>query len=786
MFFRILKKELKKKKGINLILFLFILLATVFVASSVNNILVVSNATEYCMDKGKVPDKYIYTFEQKGDRHLDDWLDHDGRDTYENYEKNESVVTTASNIKAFAGTDGDAYKVINTILIQSQWKTYMQVFDENQKKLKVSDDEIGMSETEMSRNGLKAGDTITLSFGDFTKTFTILAPIIDPAFGGDYIGMSRYIVSDAVYQEIVDTGAPVAYSYCVDTKDADNFERQQNKQGISVGVVLDRDMFAASYVISMIVAGILIVIGVCLIVISFLILRFTILFTLQRDFREIGIMKAIGIRNRGIKQIYLLKYFALSIVAVAIGGILSVPVSNAMIDGVAGNMMMQGGTANLGVNLVCSVAVLGVILLFCFLSTNRLNHFSVIEAIRSGQNGERFHKKSTFSLYKYRKIRVPFFLAANDIFSDIRRYLVLILTFAIGTILIILPLNTITSMSSPEMGKNFILDMDADFYLAANSSAENVATRMDEITAAMAEKGYDVSLNTMMMYSAGFYDEDEDDISQYIMMQPLGSDGDYIEMIDGKMPVLENEIAMSQKVLEKLKLSIGDKVHMKVNGEVFDMMITGSYQNFMQMGVSTIVSSKFDTKNLISTGSWYLQGKVNNRNVTDKTAFAAELAAKFPDLNVMDYIGAMNQQLGNTTTMLSSVKAGIVGLVCAINVLITVLMMKIFMMGETGQIAMLRSIGFSLRAVRKWQVWRMGIVLAIGVILGSALSTVLNNIVLRPIFGMMGATHMKIQVNALEAYILYPLLLLVVILIATVISTGSVRKMNLMEINNVE
>ena len=68
MLIRILKKDLKRKKGINFIVFLFMIMATVFVASSVNNILVVLSSTDYCMEKGKIPDVYICSYEQRNGR----------------------------------------------------------------------------------------------------------------------------------------------------------------------------------------------------------------------------------------------------------------------------------------------------------------------------------------------------------------------------------------------------------------------------------------------------------------------------------------------------------------------------------------------------------------------------------------------------------------------------------------------------------------------------------------------------------------------------------------------
>ena len=61
------------------------------------------------------------------------------------------------------------------------------------------------------------------------------------------------------------------------------------------------------------------------------------------------------------------------------------------------------------------------------------------------------------------------FLAVNDILSEIKKYLVLILTFAMGTLLIILSVNTLESLTSEEMAKNFALDTKADTFISIDT-----------------------------------------------------------------------------------------------------------------------------------------------------------------------------------------------------------------------------------------------------------------------------------------------------------------------------
>lgn len=60
MYLNILKKDLKRKKAMNIILLLFIVLATMFVSSSVNNIINVTTALDNYFEMANVPD-YLAT-----------------------------------------------------------------------------------------------------------------------------------------------------------------------------------------------------------------------------------------------------------------------------------------------------------------------------------------------------------------------------------------------------------------------------------------------------------------------------------------------------------------------------------------------------------------------------------------------------------------------------------------------------------------------------------------------------------------------------------------------------
>lgn len=792
MFFRILKKDLKRKKGINFILFLFMILATVFVASSVNNILVVSNATDYCMEKGKVPDQYIQVSEKEGQPHISDWLDGEGKKYISKYSKEENIELRSDNIKAFKGKDGKDYAIKNTIMLQKQWSNNMLIYNQDQKLMKLKDGEISMQQNEMDQNNLHVGDSIVLKFGELEKTFIIKEAMKDPAFGGDFIGITRYLVSDSDYDEIAATDTDITYNYCIYSDETKELMEQMGKQNFDIQVSVDGDLFGFAYIMSMVTAAVLIIVGVCLIIISFLILRFTIVFTLQEDYKEIGIMKAIGIKNFMIKKIYLVKYFALITFAAAIGCMLSIPASDFMLKSVAKKMMTEGGAANIGINILCSILVMIVVVLLCYLCTNKLRKFSAIEAIRSGETGERFKKKSKISLSKRKGLRPTIFMAVNDILSNLKRYSVLILTFLIGTVVIILPLNTITTMKSKEMVKNFALDPDADFYISpdcikkeidnTNDKAQ-VQKNINKIQKDIEDQGYEVNIQGAVYYNLSWYLKGSNEISQSTTFQELQENNHYVHYQRGVAPEQENEIAMSENMMKDMKVHIGDSVYTKVKNVEKEFIITGTYQNFQNLGKSIVLNPRIDFEDKDISFAWYYQGFFTDNH---SKASLDQLGDQLPQYKFSTAYDVLNDQLGDSLSDINTVKLLIVFIICIVNVLITILMMKIFIIGEKGQIALLRSIGFSVKSIRIWQTVRIGIVVLIAEVLGIGLSTLLNNITIAKLFAMMGATHIKIQINPLEVYLIYPLILLTVICGSALISSRAVRKLDIMEINNAE
>ena len=172
----------------------------------------------------------------------------------------------------------------------------------------------------------------------------------------------------------------------------------------------------------MITAGVFLIVSICLIIISLVLLKFTIGFTISEEYREIGVMKAIGIRNSKIQNLYMVKYLAMAIFGAVVGFFAGIPFGDMMKAQSAKNIVSGDGN-DIFVNLICSAGVVLIIALFCRISTRKVKKFTPVDAIRNGESGKRYKKKGLLSLSKSHT-RPVFFMAVNDILSGFRHFAV--------------------------------------------------------------------------------------------------------------------------------------------------------------------------------------------------------------------------------------------------------------------------------------------------------------------------------------------------------------------------
>ena len=384
---RMLLKDIKKGKTINTILCMFIIIATIFVASGVNNLVSVLTGLEYFMNKAEIEDVMFVTSGPGSKGAADEYLKNEKK--IESY-KIEDVIYLENTDILNAKTKEECKTRSGNNILESIDDLKINVFDKNNKKIeKVEKGHAYISAQFAEMNDYKVGDKIIVKLEGIEKELIYDGIAKDAFLGASLIGNVRIIVNE---EDIKDYKAndKIMNGYsgqCVYIK-TDNIK--DVKAGISkvshIAFSTDRDQLKGIYAVDMFAIFIFFILSICLIVISFFILRFSISFTISEEFREIGVMKAIGFKDTPIRKLYIAKYTFISIVSVSIGLILSIPFGNIVMQSLS-NKMYLGNDLGIILNVIGSIIVCIVVIGFAYLCTKRIKKLTPIDAIRSGMTG---------------------------------------------------------------------------------------------------------------------------------------------------------------------------------------------------------------------------------------------------------------------------------------------------------------------------------------------------------------------------------------------------------------
>lgn len=792
MLLRILKKDLKRKRTMNLILLLFIIMASAFLASSVNNLITISGAVDHFLEMAKTPDFIVVAAGNEGEEPMKAFLE--SCESVSEYDVMElhTLLDGEIEIAACAQDPGKhEYKKGNTVAVGTVPANFMKVFDEEGELFGLNPGEIAIPRLQAEDNGLQVGDVLKISYGGKAKEFIVKVIMKDAVFGTQFMGFKRLLLAEEDYEWLYGKSAVRTWLYGINYADQDAFTKEFNQNNFQVVSSLSGSTVKMSYVFDMLLAGILMVVSLCLILISFFILRFTIVFTLQEDYREIGVMKAIGIGDLSIKGIYLLKYLAIAVLGAAVGLGISLPFEKLLLFQTMINLVVSDVKNKTEINILCAIAIVLIVLLFCYGSTGKVKKFTAMEAIRNGGNGERYTVKHPLRLHQRRRMPAAFYMACNDVISNRKRYALLAVIFCIGTLLILLPLKAVHTLKDKSVIRSFSMQTASVFIDTGGmenyfleEDDDRIISDLEKIKETLEKNGLEAAVWVEREYTIPCYGEDPEMTFSYYTFQQLGDkEADY-DVLEGKMPVLSNEVMVTEIAAKELGIGIGDYIYYQYPDREEAFLVTGIYQSMMNLGKGFRVSRNAELEYRYFSGVFSIQAEIDSD--LEEEELKELVSTIFPDYQISTCSEFVSGMIGGILDQLDVMQLLIGGMVLLINILITVLMMKTLITRERGEIAMLKSIGFSDRVLKGWQSMRILLVLGVAVILGTLLSKPLSAVVLGPIFSMMGGTRMKLVTKPLEAYVVYPLLMFAATGIAAYLCASVVSRVELKEINTLE
>lgn len=790
MYLNILKKDLKRKKTMNVILLIFVILSAMFMASSVNNIIAVTSGLDFFFDKAGMADYYVLTIDNNYSE-MEEALD--SLESVNGYRREEILYTSSKSIEM----QGKELKSFNgaSVLMSVDNAKLNYFTPDNEIITKVEPGKAYISGSFSNKNNLNIGDKFTIIIGETEKEFEFMGRAKDAFLGSELMENPRFILNDSDYKYLCsdEIAATVKGNvYYIDTTDNSEVEAMLGEQS-GVAFNSNNDTIRTTYVMSMIVAALLLIVSVFLIIISFVVLKYTIGFTLAEEFREIGVMKAIGMKNSSIRALYIIKYFAITVVGSAIGFVASMPFSNMMLSSVSASMYFESENSVV-VALLCSLAVVAITLLFCWGSTKMVKKLTPIDAVRSGQTGERFKKKSLMHLGKS-KLNSTAFLSVNDIVSSPKKYSIITAVFTILMLLVMILANTANTLNSDKL--LFLLGCtESDVYInLSNEVMEAMGTDVDtevalnetikDIEKTLSDNNMPGDVHIETLYNVAVLSGDTKTGAMFQYCPDTDATG--YTYSEGVAPENANEIALSYLVADRFEVGIGDTVTFLIDGEEQECMVTALFQTFNQLGNVGRLHEDFDVSKLELLSAFAFQ--IDFDDEIDEAEREVRIE-KLKDIYNTDKVFNCADFVKDSTSvadMVKSIKNMVLIITLIIVVLIAVLMERSFISSEKAEIALMKAIGISNRSIIWHHTLRFAMVAVVASMLAAILCMPLTKLAIDPVMGIMGAVSgVGYEIVPFEIFVLYPVIIVLVTIISAFFTSIYTNTIKSSDASNIE
>ena len=769
MFITILKKDLKRKKTMNCILLLFIILSAMFAASAVNNIVSVLGGLDYYFDKAGIAD-YMLAVSQE-DPKLDEKLDNSeycqGYKREPFIELNTSEICNADGKKIWedAGQSG---------MVASVDRMELKLFDKNNEAItNVEKGKVYFPAHYAEAGNVQVGDIIKIKKGDKTLKLEYAGLLKDAFLGSNFMGNPRFLVNEEDYKFFESDDTVNSYLYYINS---DNVEKLSGEISNSSAMAFsgDRALIKLTYMLDIMISGIMLAVSICLLLVSFAVLRFSISFTINEEFREIGVMKALGLKNNSIRTLYLVKYLGIAIVGAVIGFFASIPFGELLLMGVSDTIVL-GNDNDTAIGAACAGGVVLLIVAFCWGCTRRIKKLSPIDAVRSGQTGERFRKKGLITLGKS-KLGAGGFLPLNDVLSAPKTYAMLTIIFAICMMLVMMLATAVNTLRSG--GLTYLLSCtESDLYInTENVTMEKIANgeityaeEMKNMEKKLADNGIPAKVTRELGVNTSVEAGDKNiKLLMFINRDTDCSEYDYTE---GTAPQNIHEIALSEVTANELKVGVGDKVKVTLEDKTDEYMVTAKFVTMNQAG---------------RMGRFYKDVEFSDANVINSMTYQVDFDDD-PDeetilerkQQLMDIFGVKTVYTAgefvdyctNSSSMIEAAKNVVLIISMVIIILISVLMERSFISKEKSEIALMKALGFKNRSVTAHHSVRFMICGVAAGILACALCIPFSKLVLGMIFSTMGAVKdIRYAIKPLELFVIYPLILTAVTILGAALT----------------
>ncbi|MGC6583746.1 FtsX-like permease family protein [Paenibacillus sp. Dod16] len=622
----------------------------------------------------------------------------------------------------------------NGFSMQSQKFDYLLDLDGNIIKPAIG--ELYVPVSYMRDGTTKVGDLAVIS----GKEFIVAGFLRDSQMNSTLSSSKRFLVHKHDYAEIKSLGST---EYLIefrlkDLSELGSFETAYASAGLEAnGPTVTYKLFKMMNALSdgLMIAVILLV-SALVVAIALMCIRFTLLAKIEDDYREIGAMKAIGLRVSDIKKMYLAKYAAIAAAGCMLGFALSFMFKGMLLENIR---LYMGESENSAYALLLGIT--GILLVFlviiAYVNTvlKRFRNISAAEAIRFGTSQDKSSGANRYNLSGNRLLNTNVFLGIKDVLARKKLYATSLTVLVISAFIMMVPQNLYNTISSaPAISKVAVLTTKAFNIKTENGSEENIKIELG-------------------------------DHSIFPIAYSIG-----------RAPAAEDEIALSAINADELSKKVGDVITLVIEGQEKELTVSGIYSDITNGGKTA--------KAVFTDNSADMMWSIICAELSDISLIGAKIsdyADRFDFAKISDIDEFITQTFGSTINAVKKASDAAIAVALMISVLITLMFIKMLVAKDRYSIAVMKALGFTNSDIKVQYASRSVFVLMVGIVLGTLLANTLGERLAGAVISSFGASVFHFVVNPLSAYLYSPLMMITAVLIATMIGTSGAGRIKISE-----
>lgn len=515
-------------------------------------------------------------------------------------------------------------------------------------------------------------------------------------------------------------------------------------------------------------SGFLIVFVLVLMVVAVIVVGHSITSSIEQDYVDMGILKALGYTRRDLRTVQQMQY----LMAVLGGMVPGIPVSILLVKGIDRlTVPVVGLIVPADIPIGASMLSLGLIMMavmgFVYAKTAKIGRITPIRAIRGGAEDIYFKSRITAPI---RKKGLSFWLACRQLVSGKKQYLSACLVTVLLTFFLSLTVR-LDAWLGPD-GKGLMASFSASDHDISvlyeeegtdDPDSRDIRKEVEELLEARAH----IVDSYQFKMERGFLNQTE-----YLMN--VISEPEYYNILEGRTCLYRNELVMTKLVADELGVGIGDNVSLGVGDREQEFIVSGIYQCANDIGANFGVTKEGFESFHDGDGSgkdYHILYRLQD------TSAVEEIVETLKETYGEQITADSNSWSGTDAIVLTaSALMAVMLVITVVFILVTVSMTgSKILYKELHDLGIYKSLGFLSGSLRLAFAIRFGIVAFLSSAVGILLSMYLTDPLANRILKICGISHFTSH-PSLSAMLIPGIVVCVLFFVFAYLASGKVKK----------